>query len=225
MGILGCPNLPSSPTDENYEWADDESEENNQFSRGCMFVASKGGGCYQLPLVPPSSSSDDDDMIDLDQSTVGAMKVYVTQNDGKGEIELSKARFCIGVEKYGDPEGKVTAIAKKIHGELDGDGEILYTRRMDSQVKYGVLARGGAEYVTRLPKKEYVEWIWDHASGRIVIEEAGGTQTDTNGSLIDYGLGAKMDKDVDGLLISSGGIFHEAILTAYQEQEDKRNKK
>lgn len=138
-------------------------------------------------------------------------------------MSLSAARFCIGVEKYSDPEGKVTAIANKIHGKLDEDGEILHTRRMDSQVKYGVLARGGAEYVTRLPKKEYVEWIWDHASGRIVIEEAGGIQTDTNGNLVDYGLGAKIDKDVDGLLISSGGIFHEAILTAHREQEDERN--
>jgi 3'(2'), 5'-bisphosphate nucleotidase len=85
------------------------------------------------------------------------------------------------------------------------------------------VARGGAEYITRLPKKEYVEWIWDHAAGRVVIEEAGGVQTDTNGDLIDYGLGAKMDADVDGLLMSSGGIFHDAILDAYREQEEERN--
>lgn len=221
VGILGCPNLPSSTTDDNYAWADSESEENNQLSRGCIFVASKGGGCYQLPLYPPKSL-DERLEINLDRSTIGAKKVKTTRNDGHGDIPLSEARFCIGVEKYSDPEGKVTAIANKIHGKLDDSGDILHTRRMDSQVKYGVVARGGAEYVTRLPKKDYVEWIWDHASGRIVIEEAGGIQTDTQGKLIDYGLGAKMNKDVDGLLISCGGIFHDSILTAYQEQEDER---
>ena len=227
IGILGCPNLPASATDENYAWAEDESEENNQLTRGCIFVASKGGGCYQLPLYPPeetvSGDVDADVDVDVDQSTIGAKKLQVTQNDGGGTLPLSQARFCIGVESYGDPEGKVTAIAQKIHGALDESGDILHTRRMDSQVKYGVVARGGAEYITRLPKKEYVEWIWDHAAGRVVIEEAGGVQTDTNGDLIDYGLGAKMDAGVDGLLMSSGGIFHDAILDAYREQEEKRN--
>mmetsp|Transcript_7513 Transcript_7513/g.8590 ORF Transcript_7513/g.8590 Transcript_7513/m.8590 type:complete len:91 (+) Transcript_7513:927-1199(+) len=90
---------------------------------------------------------------------------------------------------------------------------------MDSQVKYGVLARGGAEMFARLPKKSYVEWIWDHAAGRIVIEEAGGIQTDTNGKLIDYGLGAKMDDHVDGILASPGGVFHDALLNAVERFE------
>eukprot|EP00558_Chaetoceros_sp_UNC1202_P011776 CAMPEP_0197248582 /NCGR_PEP_ID=MMETSP1429-20130617/40577_1 /TAXON_ID=49237 /ORGANISM="Chaetoceros sp., Strain UNC1202" /LENGTH=484 /DNA_ID=CAMNT_0042709853 /DNA_START=295 /DNA_END=1749 /DNA_ORIENTATION=- len=220
VGLLGCPNLPTSRDDENYEWSSDETEENNASSRGCIFVASKGGGCYQLPLYP---SSTDGTGHDADASTIGASKVHVTANDGSGGVALNQARFCVGVEQYGDPEGKVSAIANKIHGKLDDDGDILFTRRMDSQVKYGVLARGGAEIMTRLPKKSYVEWIWDHAAGRIVIEEAGGNQVDTNGNLVDYGRGAKMDKNVDGLLVSSGGIFSKALLDAYTEQESERN--
>lgn len=221
VGILACPNLPADKNDENYAWGEDEHDGESQAGtesgmgkkRGCIFVASKGGGCFQLPLY--ASSGDDRD-------TMGAERVNVSKN-GEGQFPLEEARFCIGVEKYGDPEGKVTAIAKKIHGRLDDDGEILFTRRMDSQVKYGVVARGGSEFITRLPKKEYHEWIWDHAAGRIVIEEAGGVQTDTEGALIDYGLGAKMDKDVDGILISAGGIFHEALLNAYREQEEQRS--
>jgi len=214
VGILGCPNLPVSPTDQNYAWSSDETSENNKHSRGCIIIASKNGGCYQLPLYP---SSDDDDC--SDSSFSGAIQIQVTQNDGKGVIKPSQSRFCIGVEKYSDPEGKLTSIAQTIHGELDSDGDILYSRRMDSQVKYGVLARGGAEMFARLPKKSYVEWIWDHAAGRIVIEEAGGIQTDTNGKLIDYGLGAKMDDHVDGILASPGGVFHDALLNAVERFE------
>lgn len=207
LGILACPNLPSDASDEEYKWKDDETEENNRNSRGCIFIASKGGGTYQLPLFSPEGHEE--------SSSSLAKRVVATLNDGSGDIPTSQARFCIGVENYSDAGGLVPAIAKKIHGKLDKDGQILYTRRMDSQVKYGVIARGGAEIMTRLPSKSYVEWIWDHAAGKIVVEEAGGLQTDTNGNKIDYGLGAKMSAEVNGLLISSGGIFHDCLVDAF----------
>jgi len=210
LGILGCPNLPVSPMDTNYAWSDDETSENNVDTRGCIIVASKNGGCYQLPLYP---LKDDED----DSSTLGSTRIHVTQNDGEGKVPLSQARFCIGVEKYSDPDGKISSIAESIHGTLDSDGDIMYSARMDSQVKYGVLARGGAEIFARLPKKSYVEWIWDHAPGRVVIEEAGGAQIDTKGNLINYGLGAKMDETVDGILASPGGVFQNALIEAVKE--------
>ena len=222
LGVLGCPNLPVSATDTNYAWSEDETHDNNSKTRGCIIVASKNGGCYQFPLYPPKDNDDDDDSvnnnnIDNDSSTIGYERINVTQNDGNGNTPLSQARFCIGVESYSDADGKMSSIAKEIHGSLDTDGEILYSARMDSQVKYGVLARGGAEIYARLPKKSYVEWIWDHAPGRIVIEEAGGVQTDTNGNLIDYGLGAKMDASVDGIVASPGGVFHEALVNCVKD--------
>ncbi len=208
LGLLGCPNLPFQATDTNYAWSDVETHDNNSDTRGCIIIASRNGGCFQLPLKPPPS--------DDDSCTIGCKKIHVTQNDGNGDIALSRARFCVGVEKYSDPDGKISDIAKAIHGNLDSDGEILYSVRMDSQVKYGILARGGGEIFARLPKQSYVEWIWDHAPGRIVIEEAGGVQTDTNGSLISYGLGAKMDSNVDGIVASPGGIFHEALINVLE---------
>jgi len=220
VGILGCPNLPTSPTDENYKWMSDETEENNNDTRGCIFVASKGGGCYQLPLYAQLSSSkvsEDDE----DQSTKGAVRIHTTSKDS---IPLNQARFCIGVEKYGDPLGRIIAIAKKIHGGLDSStgNDIIYSRRMDSQIKYGVLARGGAEIFARFPKKSYVEFIWDHAAGRVVIEEAGGIQTDTENLLIDYGLGAKMSPMVEGIIASSGAFYHDALLRAYKDVKDQK---
>ena len=93
---------------------------------------------------------------------------------------------------------------------------------MDSQVKYGVLAMGGTEIFIRLLKKSYVEWIWDHAAGRIVIEEAGGIQIDTKGNLINYGHGAKMDSSVNGILASSGKTFHDSLLRAHSEVAKER---
>jgi HAL2 family 3'(2'),5'-bisphosphate nucleotidase len=213
LGILACPNLPTDASDEEYQWMEEETEENNQMSRGCIFIASKGGGTYQLPLFAVKGHDD--------SSLCLATRVFATVNDCTGGIPTSKARFCIGVENYSDANGLVPAIAEKIHGGLDKDGQILYTRRMDSQVKYGVLARGGAEIMTRLPSKSYVEWIWDHAAGKIVLEEAGGLQTDTNGNEIDYGLGAKMNAEVNGLLMSSGGVFHDSLVDAFTKVQTR----
>ena len=224
VGLLACPNLPTSPSEQDsFAWGTEETMENWLEHRGCIFVASKGGGCFQLPLFPPANQAD--------SSTEGAIRVSCTTSVKEEEDEsssssvgrsISQGRFCTGVESYSDALGETNAMALKIHGSLKDNGDILYRRRMDSQVKYGILARGEAEYMTRLPKKEYVEWIWDHAAGRVVIEEAGGVQTDTRGELIDYGLGAKMDPNVNGILVSAGGEFHEALVRSYREQAEER---
>ena len=79
IGVMGCPNLPASATDFSYAWTDDETLENNRDSRGCIFVASKGGGCYQLPFVPGTLP----------------VKIQVSSNDGS-DMQPSDGRFCIG---------------------------------------------------------------------------------------------------------------------------------
>lgn len=117
-------------------------------------------------------------------------------------------------------------MAKILHGEegLTAEGDIIKARRIDSQAKYGVLARAGAEYYARLPKPGYLEWIWDHAAGNVVITEAGGAMTDTDGDPIDFSLGAKMSAKVKGVLGSNGNIFHKALVNSFQRQEAERLK-
>lgn len=41
--------------------------------------------------------------------------------------------------------------------------------RIDSQAKYGAMARGDAAIYLRFPHAGYREKIWDHAAGSIVI--------------------------------------------------------
>ena len=209
IGILGCPNLPTHPSDEQYAWQDDETEENNSQTRGCIFVASRGGGCYQLNLEPRS-----------------ATKLSVTPNDASTR-PITEGRFCIGVEKFSDALGHTGGMAQLLHGEdcaLDKHAEIIKARRIDSQAKHGVIARGGAEWYVRLPKPGYVEWIWDHAAGNVVIEEAGGQMSDTNGKPLDFSLGPKLSPRVRGILMSNGGVFHTALVDAYQKQDEKLQK-
>ena len=62
--------------------------------------------------------------------------------------------------------------------------------RLDGQTKYAVLARGEAQVFTRLPRAGYMENIWDHAAGALLMEEAGGRVSDLNGDALDFSQGA-----------------------------------
>ena len=108
---------------------------------------------------------------------------------------------------------------------------------MDSQAKYCCLARGDGSVYLRMPapttgnKKPYEERIWvswvvylsiplsinpylqDHAPGSILVEEAGGKITDSEGVSLQFGLGrgmgenrgfvATIDEELHGRVISA----------------------
>ena len=131
---------------------------------------------------------------------------------------LDQARFCLGVERYSDARGQAAGMARHLQGAgavADDGATIVRARRMDSQAKHGVIARGGAEWCARLPAPGYVERIWDHAAGCVVATEAGGAVTDAAGEPIDFGLGARLSPKVQGVLMSCGGKWHEALVDAY----------
>jgi len=85
--------------------------------------------------------------------------------------------------------------------------------RMDSQAKYGAVARGQAALYLRLPSPktpDYRENIWDHAAGALVVEEAGGRVTDVRGKPLDFAGGARM-VDNRGVVVTNGRI-HDQVL-------------
>jgi len=87
--------------------------------------------------------------------------------------------------------------------------------RMDSQAKYGAVARGDAALYLRLPSPKspnYREKIWDHAAGSLIVEEAGGTVTDMHGQPLDFASDFKMNNN-RGVVVSNGTI-HQAVLEA-----------
>jgi 3'(2'), 5'-bisphosphate nucleotidase len=89
--------------------------------------------------------------------------------------------------------------------------------RMDSQAKYGILARGEVTLYLRVPfsaEPGYKENIWDHAAGSLIAEEAGGRVTDVFGRPLDFSSGIRMKKN-QGIL-ASNGILHEAVLKALE---------
>jgi 3'(2'), 5'-bisphosphate nucleotidase len=89
--------------------------------------------------------------------------------------------------------------------------------QIDSQAKYGVVARGQAALYMRLPRSpQKRENIWDHAAGTIVVEEAGGRVTDMYGQPLDFSLGSKLVNNQG--IIASNGAIHEAVLAAVAQK-------
>ncbi|MEM7125163.1 MAG: 3'(2'),5'-bisphosphate nucleotidase [Chloroflexota bacterium] len=94
--------------------------------------------------------------------------------------------------------------------------------RMDSQAKYGAVARGDAALYLRLPSPKYpnyAEKIWDHAAGSLVVEEAGGRVTDMHGKPLDFVSDYKMN-DNRGVVVSAGP-FHEGVIEALSQEMAK----
>jgi len=154
--------------------------------KGCLFLAVRGKGSVQL---------------DMNGSKPRTISVHKTRN-------ASEATITESVEA--DHADHLT------HQRL---AEILNIAkpsvRMDSQAKYGILARGEVTLYLRIPSSAepgYKENIWDHAAGAIIAEEAGGKVTDILGHPLDFSCGIKMVKN-HGIL-ASNGILHATILKA-----------
>ncbi|CAD6268125.1 unnamed protein product [Miscanthus lutarioriparius] len=87
--------------------------------------------------------------------------------------------------------------------------------RMDSQAKYGALARGDGAIFLRIPHKKYIETVWDHAAGSIVVTEAGGMVKDASGNDLDFSKGRHLDRERG--IIATNKHLMPLVLKAVQE--------
>eukprot|EP00903_Cladosiphon_okamuranus_P008092 g7802.t1 len=107
------------------------------------------------------------------------------------------------------------AVAAQVCSDL---GITLPPIRVDGQCKYGLLSEGQGGIYLRLPRWGYHEWIWDHLAGVVVITEAGGKVTDTRGEPLDFSLGAKLPREVVGVVATSGKIHANVVRAVHNRQ-------
>ncbi|BFI43315.1 hypothetical protein AXG93_4697s1090 [Marchantia polymorpha subsp. ruderalis] len=153
---------------------------------GCVFAASRGAGTV---------------MQSMDGSRE-AQRVYVSSVD-----DSKLAAFCESFEAAHSKQGLTANIARIL-------GVSAPPIRIDSQAKYGAMARGDAVIYLRFPHAGYREKIWDHAAGLIVITEAGGEVFDAAGKPLDFSKGRFLDLEKG--IIATNPSLRSAVLAAVQ---------
>lgn len=156
--------------------------------RGVLFHAIRGQGAFAAPLEGGAPR-----------------RIHV-----RDVTDPSAMRILASVETaHGDP-----ALIDRVVRELHLGGLV----RMDSQVKYGALARGDGEiYVRPRNRPDRRENVWDHAPGVLLVEEAGGKATDIDGKPLDFATGRKMLNN-RGIVVSHGPA-HAKLLEALKTAE------
>jgi 3'(2'), 5'-bisphosphate nucleotidase len=188
VGVLGCPNLPvddAAPLTE-----DMGAEATDEEGKGVLFSAVRGEGATSQPLT---------------RGAVGkGNKITVSKI-----TDVSQAVMCESVEAGHSSKGDNALISEK----LGIKGKPV---QMDSQAKYGSVARGAGDLYLRLPvRKDYVEKIWDHAAGDLIVREAGGKVTDITGKRLNFSLGRTL-KENKGVIATPKDV-HAQVLKVVQE--------
>lgn len=157
---------------------------------GVLFIAVRGEGAMMAPLG-------------LGKGRASFVPIHVTQ-----DFDQTRWRFVESVEAAHGHRAWQQAVAQAV-------GIAHPSLRMDSQAKYGAVARGDAALYLRLPSPkhpDYREKIWDHAAGALIVEEAGGRVTDMRGYPLDFASDYKMFHN-RGVIVSNGAL-HTAVLDA-----------
>ncbi len=157
--------------------------------RGAIFVAVRGQGATMIPLGG------------------GAPQPI--------QVNSTDDRFLRLIESVESRHGNL-AMQEAVAQAVGLSAPIL---RLDSQAKYGVVARGEAALYIRIPIPQAwdrKENTWDHAAGAIVVEEAGGRVTDIYGQPLDFSFGTQLVNNQG--IIASNGAIHQAVLAAVAQR-------
>ncbi|KAI9142148.1 hypothetical protein BKA69DRAFT_1070308 [Paraphysoderma sedebokerense] len=191
LGVMGCPNLPVGGMN-----VDAEGKPKSSGERGCLFVAEKGVGAFQCHL--PSA-------VAFTPQSLSFSSINVQS------LPLQSTSFLESYESGHSSHSASASIAQKL-------GITNEPVRMDSQCKYACLSRGDGGIYLRLPvRADYEEKIWDHASGSLLVTEAGGVITDTLGSPLDFSAGRTLKRN-QGVVASAGPEeLHKRIVHVVKE--------
>jgi len=152
--------------------------------KGCIFVAVHGQGAYQRTLDYPAERR-----VHVSPTADAARAVYCESSEAGHSSHADSARAA-----------RLLAIAAP-------------PLRMDSQAKYAVVARGEAAIYLRLPADPaYVEKVWDHAPGSLLVREAGGEVTDARGEPLDFSHGRLLRRNIG--VVATNGPLHHRVLAA-----------
>ena len=161
---------------------------------GVLFLAVRGEGAWSVPTDAP-------------QSVPHRVEVAPRPVD-------ASIRVCESIERAHTRR----EITHKVIEKLGGTGP---SANLDSQAKYGVVARGQADAYLRIPAKPgYAEKIWDHAPGSLIVQEAGGIVSDSDGKPLDFKAGTTLSRNRG--IVAAIPVVHGLVVNAIREVRLKR---
>lgn len=156
-------------------------------SEGVILVAELGGGCWQRPDTSPRERG------------------TRLQRHPLGDIGPVVAAASMNLD----------APTQRLRDELTSFlGARVIRRSIDSQVKYGLLARGEVDIYLRPQRQGHpFEHIWDHAAGSLVATEAGACVFDFDGQALDFSHGRNLlrNRGIVGCAADLRGPLQSAI--------------
>ncbi len=137
-------------------------------------------------------------------------KIYNPETDEFKEIHVSDEIVPARI--------RVVASFEKEHASQEEEERILKQAgitsevlRIDSIIKYCLIASGMAELYLRIPhNREYRAKVWDHAAGDLILSEAGGRVSDLYGNFLNYNNGLYLCGNF-GILATNGAIHNNLL--------------
>ncbi len=226
-----------------------EKQRNGTLKLGCLFVATAGKGATMEPLLLHLQNDDDDDdgakkknkyttsdaranndeaeQTDEEELTIQPQRIHTSTTPSSTTTTTTTTSFSnlIVAESFdsGHSDFSLSAsIAKGLGIPTTSSTPI----RIDSMSKYGLLSRGDAHVYLRFPTKQgYVEAVWDHAPGALLLQESGGEVTDAFGAPLDFQIGGRKLTANYGVIASMNKDVHKRVLEEVKIALEQQKKK
>lgn len=184
LGVIGAPNL--NPNNTNFECKKNED--------GIVIYAEKNKGTFMRNL--------------------NSLSEFIKINTSK-KTNIEDCLLCQSVDKNHGNKGLINTFMSQCNPNLYSNKIV----EMDSQCKYLIVAMGLADIYLRVPlsvKNEggdshYVEKVWDHAPGYLIVKEAGGIVSDINGNDLVFNVGKRLEKN-KGIIAANNSTVHQNAL-------------
>ncbi|KAI0576547.1 carbohydrate phosphatase [Pyrenophora tritici-repentis] len=189
VGVVACPNLafpiqgPLGQTRIHEDTVDKDGY-------GVVLSAVKGQGTFIRSMTAHGLGTD-------------IRHVDLTTLPPKKPSELNFVEATLGKTSLSQPEHE--AVATSLGASWPGT--VIWSQQM----KYVALTLGATDVMVRIPKTlDRFTYVWDHAGGHLLYQEAGGVISDFNGEQIDFSQGRKITGERNwGMVACLPGYFEE----------------
>jgi 3'(2'), 5'-bisphosphate nucleotidase len=186
VGVVGCPNLAFNVNGPLRETPVQEDQVDHT-GFGVVLSAVKGQGTFVRSMQ--------------ERSLGEPRQVDLTSLPTKSITDLDFVEATVGKTSLSQAEHKL--VAQSLGSSWPG------TVVWSQQMKYVALTLGATDVMVRIPKtKERYTYIWDHAGGHILFQEAGGVIKDFDGKNVDFGRGRQIKGEANyGMIGAMPDVF------------------